>query len=190
MRNEPIASPVAKWNSDGRRYIAELNAFIADSYEGRPAPKDWPKDPRTIDQARLVLAAVEAEAREGRWQESPIADRAYSPFVGTLDDVGQCLRCVCILGQDEFLVLLGTSYAPGPALHLRGEQIIERPDILAAAITRSHDLLLLVRQEGFSVCRRLDDDPVVHFPWPDGVRPCPLEILQISEDGRTVAFAE
>lgn len=190
MPNEPLASPVAKWNSDGRRYTAELNALIADSYEGRPTPKDWPKDPRTIDQARSILATVEAEARDGRWQETPIADRAYSPFGGMLEEVGQCVRCVCVLGHDEFLVLLGTIYQSGQALHLRGAQIIERPDILAAAMTRSHDLLLLVRKEGFSVCRSLDDEPIAHFPWPDGVRPRPLDILQISEDGRTVAFVE
>lgn len=190
MSNEPIASPLAKWNADGRRHIAELNALIADSHEGRDTPEDWPNDPRTIDQARVVLAAVEAGEREGRWQASPIADRAFEPFAGMLEEVGQCLRCVCILGQDEFLVLLGTTYEPGPALHIRGAHVVERPDILAAAITRSHDLLLLVRQEGFSVCRCLDDEPIAHFPWPDGIAPCALDILQISEDGRTVAFVE
>lgn len=68
-----------------------------------------------IHQARSVLATVEAAAQERRWSESPIADRAHSPFVAMLDDVGQNLRCICILGQDEFLVCPGSAYAPGPA---------------------------------------------------------------------------
>jgi hypothetical protein len=150
-----------------------------------------PEDPRTVNQARAIITSVEAEDRAGRWRaNSPVADRAHRPFIDMLYCVGQNLSCICILGADEFLVRLGTALLPGPALHLRGGQVVERHDILAAAITRSHDLLLLVRQQGFSISRRLDDQPIVHFPWPEGVTPGALDIVQISEDGCTVAFVE
>lgn len=191
MRDEATTRQVAQWNAEGRRYILQTNALIADSHEGRDTPDDWPGDPRTIDQARAVLELVKSEEREGRWRaEHPIADRAYMPFAEMLDDVCQSLQCVCILGQDEFLVRLGTVYESGPALHVRGGQVTERRDILAAAMTRSHDLLLLVREQGFSVSRGLDDEPIAHFSWPENVTPGALDIVQISEDGRTIAFVE
>jgi hypothetical protein len=191
MPVQPTSPPAAEWNALGRRHIARLNTLIANSREGRDTPKDWPHDPRTLDQAQGVLAAVEAEDRAGRWRtDSPVADRAHEPFVDMLNDVCQSPSCVCILGADELLVRLGTYYKPGPALHLHGGQAIERPDILAAAITRDHDLLLLVRQKGFSISRRLDDEPIAHFPWPQGVTPGAVDIVEISEDGRTIAFVE
>lgn len=187
----PAESPIATWNTLGRRHMSELNALIAESYEQQKAPDREPVDPRTVEQARAVIAAVEAHDRAGRWRaEEPLADRAYDPFVGMLNDVGQNLNCVCILGPDEFLVRPGTSFRPAPALHLRGGAVVERPDILAAAMTRSHDLLLVVGRDGFSVTSSLDAEPVAVFPWPEGVTPQALDNVRISEDGRTLAFSD
>jgi hypothetical protein len=180
---------IAKWNTDGRRYITDLNKVIAKSYEGREVSDNWPKDPRTAKQARLVISLVEAEEQEGRWcAEKPIADRGHEPFIDMLNDVCQSLNCVSILGSDEFLVRLGTAYQPGPTMHIRGAQVIERPDILAVAVSRNRDLLLLVQKQGFNVTRRLDEEPIARFAWPEGVTPEALDIVQISNDGNTIAF--
>jgi hypothetical protein len=183
--------PIETWNRLGRRYVSELNALIARSYELKEAPDGEPKDPRTLDQARAILAAVEAHDRSGHWRaDAPLADRAHGPLIPMLNDVGQNLNCVCVLGPDAFLIRPGTSYQPGTALHLRGGEVIERPDILAAATTRSHDLLLVVSARGFSIGPGLDADPVVLFPWPESVAPQALDLVQVSEDGRTLAFTE
>jgi hypothetical protein len=170
-----------------------LNSFIAADNAGAETPPDdeWPQDPRTLDQARDIAARAEAEDRAGRWRaDCPVADRAHAPFIDMLDTVCQSLNCVCILDVDDILVRLGTAHRPGPALHLRGGRTFERPDILAAATSRSHDLLLIVRESGFSVGNRLDGPPIAFFPWPEGVKPCALDDLHISEDGRTIAFVE
>ena len=180
---------IEKWNTDGRRYIAGLNKAITKSYEGQEVSDDWPKDPRTAEQARLVISLVEAEEREGRWcPEKPIIDRAHEPFIEMLNDVCQSLNCVSILGPDEFLVRLGTAYQPGPTMHIRGGQVTERPDILAAAVSRNRDLLLLAQEQGFSVTRRLDEEPISRIFWPEGVMPQALDIVQISDDGHAIAF--
>lgn len=189
MSDESISSLISEWNALGRDCARRLNALIADVHEGRETPKEWPGDPRTIEQAKTVLEAVEAAEREGRWSAAQaVADRAYDPITAMLDEVCQSLRCVCILGPDEFLVGQGTYYQPGETLHVRGGEITERADILGAAMTRSHDLLLLVSQQGFSVQRSFDAEPQARFAWPEGVEPCALETVQLSEDGRSIAF--
>jgi hypothetical protein len=191
MSDVSTSALIAQWNADGRNYIQRLNGLIADGHEGRETPKEWPDDVRTLDQAKSVLALIEAAEREGRWQaQNPVADRAYEPFVDMLNEVCQSLRCVCILGRDDLLVCAGTSYMPGKTLHISGGQVVERPDILAAAMTRSHDRLLLVTQEGFSVRSSLDGDVQVFFPWPESVAPGALDCVQVSEDGRAIAFVE
>ncbi len=191
MHDEPATPAITEWNAAGRRYVAELNRLIADSHEGRDTPENWPNDPRDVDTAREILSLVEAEYRSGKSLAThPLADRAHEPFGDMLNDVCQHLQCVCILGPDEFLVRLGTAYKPGPALHIKGERVVERSDILAAAMTRRHDLLLLVKPEGFRVSSGLDDAPVATFAWPEHVAPQALDVVQISEDGRTIAFVE
>jgi len=185
---------IREWNAAGRGYIRQLNALIADDYEGRATPEAWPTDPRKFDDAEAILALVEAVDREGRWRpDAPIADRAYDPLIDALDYVCLDLKCVTILGPDEFLLRLGSIHQPGSALHLRGDDIRELPDVLAIAISRNHELLLLVREDGFSVSRGLDAPVIRHFPWPDKILPrisdCLfLDCLQLSDDGLTVAF--
>jgi hypothetical protein len=192
FRNQPEGGDdLSRWNMLGRDYIARLNGLIADNHEDRETAATAPEEPRSLELAQSVIAAVEAEDRAGRWQpDQPIADRAHEPFIDMLDRVGQNLNCVCILGPDEFLVRPGTAYRPSPALHLRGGEVIERPDILAAAMTRSHDLLVLVQEQGFSVSGGVDQAPVRLFPWPTGMTAHPLDSVQISEDGATIAFVD
>jgi len=178
-----------KWNDSGRSYITELNKVIAKVREEQKEPKKWPKDSRTAEQARLVISLVEDEEREGRWRaEDPVVDRAHEPFVDMLGDVCQNLSCVTILGADEFLVRLGAAYQPGLTMHVRGSQVTERPDILAVARSRNREMLLLVQEQGFNVTKSLDEEPITRFPWPDGVTPSAIDIVQVSDDGCTIAF--
>ena len=179
----------AEWNTKGHQYISKLNELIAKSYEGQDAPEYFPEEPRTVEEAKLAISLVEAEWREGRWSaEKPIVDRAHEPFVDMLDDVCQSLNCVTILGADEFLVRLGTSYKPDPTLHVQGAQVTERPDILAVTISRNRELLLLVQEQGFNVVRSLDEDPIVCIPWPKGMAAKALDVIHISNDGKSIAF--
>lgn len=183
-------SDVVEWNRLGRDYIVRLNRLIADAHNGSETG-NAPEEPRTTALAQTIVAAVEAEDRAGRWRpDQPIADRAHAPFIDLLDGVGQNLNCICILGPDEFLVRPGTAYQPRPALHLRGGTVTERPDILAAAMARHHDLLLLVGEAGFAVRPGLDQPPVRLLPWPEGVRPRALDNVAISDDGATILFVE
>jgi hypothetical protein len=177
---------IENWNKDGRSYITELNRLITkDIEEQNVHESQWPQDPRTVEQARSVISLVEREEREGRWcAENPIVDRAHEPFINMLDDVCQNLSCVCILGADEFLVWLGMN----SVIHIRGAQVTERPDIRACAISRNRNVLLLVQQQGFIITRSLDGEPICHVPWPDGVPPQAPDIVQISDDERTIAF--
>jgi len=183
---------IHQWNADGRRYIRQLNALIADDREGRKTPKAkaWPKEPRKLEAAEAIMTLAETTDREGRWRrDCPIADRAHEPFVDLLDNVCQNLNSVIILGPDEFLVRPGTTaFLPGPTLHLRGGGVRELPGILGMATSRSHDLLLLAREDGFSVSRGLELPPIRHFPWPDGTLPTSVDCLRLSDDGLTIAF--
>ena len=185
---------IREWNAAGRSYIRQLNTLITDTCEGRATPKDWPVDPRKFDDAEAILALVEAADREGRWlPDAPIADRAYDPLLDGLDYVRLDLKCVTILGPDEFLLRLGSIHRPGPALHLRGGEVRELPDVLAIATSRNHELLMLVREDGFSVSSGLDAALIRHFPWPDKILPripdsLLLDCLQLSDDGLTIAF--
>ena len=188
-RDENANELAEKWNASGRSYITELNKVIAESREGQKEPKRWPKDSRTVEQARLVISLVEDEERKGRWSaENPVVDRAHEPFIDMLGDVCQNLSFVTILGTDEFLVRLGTAYQPGPTMHVRGSQVAERPDILAVARSRNREMLLLAQEQGFSVAKSLDGEPIARFPWPDGVTPGAIDIVQVSDDGCTIAF--
>lgn len=189
MTDDARADLIEEWNAAGRSYMKRLNGLIADAYAGRETPKTWPEDGRTVEEARIILALAEAEDRAGRWRrDRPVADRAHEPFLPMLDDVCQNLQCVSILGPDEYLVRLGTAYQPGPALHLNGGAVRQLPGVLAVAMSRNHDFLLLVRETGFAVSRGLDADPVGHFPWPQGVSPTALDCLQLSDDGTVIAF--
>jgi len=135
-RAENTSELVEKWNVAGRSHITKLNKVIAEAKEKQKEPENWPKDSRTVEQARLVISLVEDAEREGRWcTKNPVVDRAHEPFIGMLGDVCQNLNCVTILGADEFLVRLGTAYQPESTIHVRGSQVTKRPDILAVALS-------------------------------------------------------
>ena len=183
-----MSNQTEKWNTDGRTYITQLNKVIAKARAGKN-PEEWPKDPRTAEEAQTAIALAEKEYREGHWNAAnPIVDRAHEPFVGMLNDVCQSLSCVTILGADEFLVRQGTAYQAGTALHFRGGEVTERPDILAVARSRNRQWLLLAQEQGFSLKKSLFADPTTIFPWPEGQKPTAIDILQVSDDGRTIAF--
>ena len=199
---------IHQWNTAGRQHMRQLNAALeALKKRWRPESpvadrgtlekwlKKWPTEPRKLEAAEAIMTLAETADREGRWRpDYPIADRVYEPgwvFADRMFDVQQGLKYVTILGPDEFLVRLGSSFAPHrprPVLHLRGGEVRELPGVLAVAASRSHDLLLFVREDGFSVSRGLDEAPVRHFPWPDGMSPAAFDSLQLSNDGLTIAF--
>ena len=190
MTNPATTEQIATWNAQGRAFIAELNSLITDMNEGRDTPKEWPEEPRGEDAAWAIIAAVEAGGRAASWAEdAPIADRAHEPLVPLFDGRCQNLRCVVILGQDEFLVCPGTAWQPGTSLHLKGGSISERPEILGASASRSHDLLLIATEQGFSVSTGLDAPALRRFAWPESVAPLALDQLYLAEDGLTIAFA-
>lgn len=189
MQESTATAIAAPWNEAGRAFTRTINGLVRDREEGRDTPEEWPVEPRDADQARAVIALVEAEDRAGRWDpEAPAADRAHGPFAPMLDSVCQSLRHVTILGPEEFLVCPGTSHQPGTTLHLHGGEVTERPDILAVTASRSHALFAFAGADGVRVAPGLDAEPVRQFPWPEGIAPAALEDLQISEDGRHIAF--
>jgi len=192
MESKTSDELIREWNEAGRDFMGRLNAVIADAREGRPTPDDWPKEPRNRKAAEAIMALVETAEREGRWRaDCPIADRALEPFSDGSEGFYRNLNCVTILGPDEFLVCLrGSPPRSRLTVHLRGGDISELPGVLAMAASRNHELLVLVRENGFAVSRGLDTFPIRRLPWPEGVSPMPIDCLQLSNDGLTIAFVE
>ena len=189
MTSPATADQIDQWNREGRAFISKITGLIANVEEGGEDTEEWPTEPRGEDQARAIIAAVEAAERSGQWvEDAPVADRAHEPLVPLFEGTAQNLRCASILGPDELLICPGSGWQPGTTLHLNGGKVTERPEILAAKMTRSHDLLLLVTAEGFAVTTGLDAAVLRRFPWPDEVEPTALEDLHLAEDGLTLLF--
>lgn len=180
-----------RWNRPGRDYARRINGFIADQRAGRAVPDDWPGDSRDLDLAGKVIGQVERLHREGQYGAARnLFDPAHEPFIPLLDEAGQNLSCAVILGPDDYLVRLGSSYRPGPTLRITGNETVELPEILAAATSRDHELLLLVRARGFAISRGFDGAVVAELPWPEGTEPGALDDIHISEDGLRIAFCQ
>lgn len=74
-------------------------------------------------------------------------------------------------------------------LHISGDHIKIMTDVLACAISRDHESLLIVTAEGFECSRGLNGRRVATFPWPVAP-PRKLDAVQISNDARRVMFAD
>ncbi len=189
MAKQANQDEIALWNRSGRDHITHINHLIEEMREGRDTPEEWPDDDRDAGLAARIIAAVEAAGRAEDWhEEAPLADRAHEPLIPFFDGRAQNLRCVTILGPDEFLLCPGSAMEPRATLHLKDGIVTERPDILAVGSTCSHDLFVVATADAFTVSAALDAAPLYRYGWPDDVPPGALAQLDAAEDGRTLLF--
>lgn len=180
----------ARWNAIGREHAVRMSDLLAAFHEGRVRKFKFDSDPRDINMASRVADHVKRLNESGRWQDArKLFDPAHEPFIPLLDKFGENLPCAVILGPDEFLVRTGTSYKPGKTLHLTPSGARELPDILAFAISRDHNALLLVTVNGFTTSHDLSGPTIAHMPWPAGP-PRQIDSLCVANGGRRVAFAD
>jgi hypothetical protein len=180
-----------QWNQLGRAHCGQISqqvaALVADpDTDGRRF--EWPNDPRNEAMAEAVIEQVQQLNLDGNWTEARQQfDPAHAPFIPFLNDFGQNVACVTILGPDEYLVRLDTT-EDGGTLHIIGDVINQRPDILAVAASRNHEHLVIAKEDGFWISHSLDAPPTGYIDWMEGCLLHALNTLQVSDDGRIIAI--
>jgi hypothetical protein len=188
--SEPIEELAAKWNRLGRSHFGEMSARLRAFHEGQAEDVNLTHDPRDDGLAREVMAKVHFLNTQGQWQKArALFDPAHEPYVPFLEKVGQGLSCATILGPDEFLVRIGSSYQDGEMLHLTDHGVEVLFGVMACATSRDHETLLLVTNDGFSTSRGLGGTSIASFPWPIGT-PRKLDVICVADGGRRIAFAD
>jgi hypothetical protein len=181
-----------KWNALGRahcRLIAQQIAAMTEDPNENGDRFTWPNDKRDPAMAAAVIAEVQRLNAVGRWHEAKaLFDPAHEPFISVLDQNAQSLPCVTILGIDNYLVRTGEAYKDDTiTLHINGNVITPRPDILASAASPNHNHFLIVKADGFWISDSLDGHPTGHIAWMEQHTPQAIDNVQIADDGQTIA---
>lgn len=190
-RGQTIEALSLTWNKLGRDHATSISARLADFHEGRAENVKLDDDPRDAAMASRVVNHVQRLNGQGRWRDArSLFDPAHEPLIPLLDELGNNLPRVAILGPNEFLVRTGTSYTSGKTLHLAADGARERSDMLTFAVSPDHDTFLVVTVDGFKTKAGLDGTTISHWPWPPECNPQSIDEICVANGGRRIAFAD
>ncbi|MFT4074053.1 MAG: hypothetical protein QM647_00885 [Asticcacaulis sp.] len=175
------------WNGQGRHFFKSTSEKIT-AYHEQGLTFDIEPDPRPLDMAKAVLSEVIKLNTNDQWKAARQRfDPAHEPFIPLLQDHGQSLSCVTIIGPDACLLRLGSDYQGGDTILIENGQLTRLTDILAVTTSRNHDWLLVVKADGFHIRRSLQEADMFVLPWPCNAHR--LDELHISNHGNRIAFA-
>ncbi len=158
-----------RWNEPGRTYRQDLCSQISDYHANRIEEVKDCDDPRDEDLAGAVLAQVREFNEEGAWRKArQHFDPAWEPFVNRLDKNGRSLDCATILGEDDYLLRLGSEYEDAELVRIRGERVVPVAQAMACAMSRNRKFLVMAdRARGLVVTDGFPGTLLAEAPWPD-----------------------
>ena len=164
MTNE-LSALSRQWNDVGRRLATDVQARLEQFHSGEANEAEWPSDPRDEALAARVLHAVVELNQLGRWEEARRwFDPAHEPFISRMGDEG--LPFVVALGEDEALFRRGSTWQRGHLWLVAGDSLKPLPELSAAAISPSREMLALADADGVRVLKGWNGNEIAWFPWP------------------------
>lgn len=193
---DPADDWVRAWNDTGRAHLTELSARLTAFYAGDDEVDLDLRDPRSRADADRVLRTVTELNDAGRWRQArELLDPAWEPMLGHVELNTAPLGAVVLLGNDDALVVRGAPWQPqGSAVHLRGGDAADVPDVHGVARSRNREHLALATSAGLELRDARQPfartaDPAALLPWPPRVAAAGVEHVQLSDDGLRVVVS-
>ena len=156
------------WNTLGRKHRQACSEQISDYYAGKRKNVQAGEDPRDKDLAAEVLERVRELNRRGDWQRArPLFDPAWDPLRHLLEDNGQDLSFVTVLGSDHYLLRFGTGWEEAELLRVDGHEIAHLAGVIACSLSSNRRFFAAAyKGRGIAVREGFGGPLLTEIPWP------------------------
>lgn len=165
-----------EWKQKTLSYVQTINAFVEKGHR-----KNWenvgdePKDPGREHLAEAAMSAVRQANADGSFKTTlrDLWPPAHAPLIPILEENGQNIPVVCILDDGSIVARIGTNYQPGMTIHIRGDEVIEVPDVGYFGRCPNRRYFGIARENGITILDGWRGPEVAICPWPKGTEDIP-----------------
>jgi WD40 repeat protein len=177
MNNEnQISHGKEEWKQKTLNYVQAVNSYVEKGH--RLNWKDVGKEPDEPNLEHLANAAISAvRSANSDGTIDTLRDSwppAHTPLIPVLKEKGQSIPVVCILDDGSIVARIGSNYQNGRTIHIRGNVVVDVPDVGFFGRGPNRRYFGVVRKNGIAILDGWQGPQVALCPWPNGTEDLPV----------------
>lgn len=173
-----------RWREEGRIFTADVNEYVHQTMVLRRDGVDEPPQDKRGDLAEKVLEHVRQANERGSIDD--VRQRfppAWEPFVEILQENGQDINQVAILGDGRIVLRVGEHYREGTVYIINDLDVEHVENVIGFGQSPDRKFFALAKQSGVEVYEQWDNRPTVSIRWPTGLEGIPAGTITKPLDG-------